>query len=211
MSIFIGGILFFIVLYIAFVAIEIKFPEIKGAYGKRLVNKALHKLDSNYKVYHDIYMPNEKGTTQIDHIITSPYGIFVLETKHYNGWIFGAENQKFWTQVIYKRKEKFYNPIWQNYGHIKSLKCYLGKKDMNHFYSIIVFSTQSTFKFKENFSSAKVVQIPQLVKVIKEKSEMVLSKEELNEIHNKLDQLALKNNIEKRTLKKEHIQNLKKR
>ena len=64
---------------------------------------------------------------QIDHVVVSRKGIFVLETKNYTGWIFGNENSQNWTQVIYKRKEKFYNPIWQNFDHIQALKEFLGE------------------------------------------------------------------------------------
>lgn len=60
--------------------------------------------------------------TQIDHIVVSNYGIFCIETKSYWGWIFGNVNDEYWTQVIYRHKERFYNPMRQNYGHMKSIK-----------------------------------------------------------------------------------------
>ena len=40
------------------------------------------------------------GSTQIDHIIVSVHGIFVIETKNYKGWIYGNEKQRQWTQVF---------------------------------------------------------------------------------------------------------------
>lgn len=195
---------FFIVI-IGLIILKIKFPQLKGAIGEKFVSHRLKKLDSNYKVYHDLYVPNKKGTTQIDHVVTSPYGIFVIETKHYNGWIFGSENQKYWTQVIYKRKEKLYNPIWQNYGHIQSLK----RENSPFFYSIIAFSNQSTLKFNENFTSAKVIQIPQLVNVIKEKNNVVFNPMELQEINDLLEKLNDKSRKEKRAIKKGHVQQVK--
>jgi len=40
-------------------------------------------------------LPDGEGsTTQIDHFLLSPYGLFVIETKNYKGWIFGSERQK---------------------------------------------------------------------------------------------------------------------
>jgi hypothetical protein len=72
-------------------------------------------------------------TTQIDHIVVSNYGIFVIETKNYKGWIMGNEYDEYWRQVIYKRKEKLYNPIKQNYGHILALKGVLKNfSDLNY-------------------------------------------------------------------------------
>jgi hypothetical protein len=56
---------------------------------------------------HDITIPSVKGkTTQIDHVVVSEYGVFVIETKNYTGWIVGDEKSDYWTQVIYKRKER---------------------------------------------------------------------------------------------------------
>ena len=198
---------------IAMAVLKTKYPAIKGAVGERFVNKKLSQLGTSYRVFHDLYVPNDKGgTTQVDHIVTSPYGIFVIETKHYDGWILGQENQKYWTQVIYKRKEKLYNPIWQNYGHIQAIKKYIGKEGFEPIHSIIAFSSQSTFKFKENFKSAKVIQFPQLLKVIKEWNEIKISELELQEINRALEKLIIedkKEKKEKKQLQKQHIKTIK--
>ena len=69
-------------------------------------------LDSNlYHRFHDVIIPSSHGTTQVDHILVSPFGIFVAETKNYKGWIYGSADQSTWTQVIYKSKHKFQNPL----------------------------------------------------------------------------------------------------
>lgn len=95
------------------------FATIKGNYGKRQVNNILHQLDATtYKVYHDLYISTENNrTTQVDHVVTSPYGVFVIETKDFNGWIYGNERNKYWTQVIYKRR-KCYISIKQNVRNV---------------------------------------------------------------------------------------------
>jgi len=64
----------------------------------------LNKLDrKQYAVFHDLYLPRPdgKGTAQIDHVVVSPFGIFVIETKNMAGWIFGDERSRQWTQSIY--------------------------------------------------------------------------------------------------------------
>ena len=33
------------------------------------------------------------GTTQVDHILVSRFGVFVIETKDYSGWIFANESE----------------------------------------------------------------------------------------------------------------------
>ncbi|WP_223701188.1 NERD domain-containing protein [Sutcliffiella deserti] len=188
------------------VAIYLKanYAKIKGAVGESYVNKELEKLGPMYRVFHDLYIPNEKGgTSQVDHVVTSPTGIFVIETKHYEGWIFGEENQRNWTQVIYKRKEKFLNPIWQNYGHIEALKTYLGNQK---FHSIIAFSSRSTLKFEDNFNSARVIQIPKLTTVIKESKTRQLSEAELHKINRVLEKLIIQDRRQKKIVQKKHVE-----
>ncbi|NMH73931.1 DNA topoisomerase I [Bacillus sp. RO2] len=187
------------------VYLKANYARIKGAVGERAVNKELEKLGPLFTVYHDLYVPNENGgTSQVDHVVTSPTGIFVIETKHYDGWIFGKENQRNWTQVIYKRKEKFLNPIWQNYGHIKALKGYLGEH--HNYQSIIAFSSQSTLKFEDDFTSARVIQIPQLNKIIKESLSRQISEVELRGINKALEQLIIQDGKQKKMVHKRHIE-----
>ncbi|HFU74991.1 MAG TPA: NERD domain-containing protein, partial [Arcobacter sp.] len=73
------------------------------------------------------------------------YGIFVIETKNYKGWIFGNEKSKSWTQSIFGKKNSFQNPLMQNYKHIKSLQKLLGLNE-NSFYNLVLFVGESTFK-----------------------------------------------------------------
>ncbi|MEK5038345.1 NERD domain-containing protein [Sporosarcina sp. FSL K6-3457] len=200
-------ILFTVAVLTGIILVKLKFPMIKGAVGEWQVNRVLSTLGPNYSLFHDIYVPNsERGTTQVDHVVTSPYGIFVIETKHYQGWIFGKENQKYWTQVIYKRKEKMYNPIWQNYGHVQALKNYIGKEDSSYFHSIIAFSSQSTLKFENRFKSARVIQFPQLTRVIKEWNVHKISDFELQEINRKLEAILIEDRKVKKRIRDEHVQ-----
>lgn len=208
--IFISPLLIPVLFLAGMLYVKAKFPVIKGAAGERYVSKELSKLGENYKVYHDLYVPNSKGgTTQIDHVVTSPYGIFVIETKHYRGWIFGQEHQRYWTQTIYKRKERLYNPIWQNYGHIQSLKKFLRSEEKECFYSIITFSHDSSLKFKEEFKSAKVIQISQLVGTVYRWTIEKISSNELKEINRALEELTIHDKKEKKQVMKKHIADIK--
>jgi len=78
-----------------------------------------------YRRIHDIVIPAQGGTTQIDHVLVSVYGIFVVETKNMDGWIFGEERSPKWTQCIYGKKFQFQNPLHQNYRHTRALAEYL--------------------------------------------------------------------------------------
>ncbi|WP_411358661.1 nuclease-related domain-containing protein [Pseudidiomarina salilacus] len=119
----------------------------KGKLGEALVNLAAKlRLDKNtYHLIKDVTLPSGDGTTQIDHIIVSVYGVFVVETKYYRGWIFGSAKQKNWTQSVYRRKYSFQNPLLQNYKHVQTLKELLGL-DEHQVHSVVVFIGDSQFK-----------------------------------------------------------------
>ena len=114
--------------------------KFKGKLGESVVSRAARKyLDEEiYQVIDNVTLETRNGTTQIDHVIVSIYGVFVIETKNMKGWIFGGEKQKVWTQVLFKEKYKFQNPLRQNYRHVKVLQNLL-KLRQNQFFSVIVF------------------------------------------------------------------------
>ena len=119
----------------------------KGKRGEKRVFNILSKcLPDGFIVLNDIYLPSSDGTTtQIDHIVVSQYGVFVVETKNYSGWIFANARDDEWTQVIYRRKSRFQNPLRQNYRHICALAECLGiSKD--YFHGVVAFTEKCTFK-----------------------------------------------------------------
>ncbi|MGQ9661890.1 MAG: nuclease-related domain-containing protein [Kiritimatiellia bacterium] len=81
-------------------------PELKGWFGEKSVTSLLRQsLDPTvYHLISNVMIPTQEGTTQIDHIIVSRYGVFVLEVKNYTGWIYGNEKDRPWTKVIYIRE-----------------------------------------------------------------------------------------------------------
>jgi ribosomal protein L37AE/L43A len=139
---------FFIYLIILAVLITIaRTPIFKGFIGEVIINilSALMLDKKTYRLIRNVTLPTDDGSTQIDHVIVSKYGIFVVETKNMKGWIFGGERQKTWTQVIYKTKTKFQNPLRQNYKHVKTLESLLGLPT-ECFFSVIVFMGDCKFK-----------------------------------------------------------------
>src|ERR1044071_6399221 len=85
--------------------------------GQNRGEAAVHKVivanfhSPQYHLLNNLTIPFQDGTTQIDHILISTKGIFVIETKNYSGWIFGDDKSKQWMQVIYRVKNRFQNPI----------------------------------------------------------------------------------------------------
>jgi len=112
----------------------------KGWIGEAVMSVAKKiALDGEvYREVNNVTIATSNGTTQIDHIIVSRYGIFVIETKNMEGWIFGTESQPRWTQSFHKSKFQFQNPLQQNYRHIKALEEFLGLPS-SLFHSIVCF------------------------------------------------------------------------
>lgn len=99
-----------------------------------------------YHLLNNITIPFQNGTTQIDHILVSTKGIFVIETKNYSGWIFGDEQSKQWMQILYKVKNRFQNPIHQNFLHVKVIEQLLDFLPKEQIHSLVVFTGIGQFK-----------------------------------------------------------------
>jgi hypothetical protein len=124
-------------------------PKIKGVLGEWAVNRALLKKLSaeDYRVLHDLLLPDGKGgQTQIDHVVVSAFGIFVIETKNWDCWIFGDERGAYWT-LSYRgrRKNKTLNPLLQNEGHVKAVCEVLGVK-RGHCHNLVFINPVSKLK-----------------------------------------------------------------
>jgi hypothetical protein len=112
------------------------------------------------------------STTQIDHILVSTKGIFVIETKHYKGWIFGNPKSKVWAQIIYRNKYIFQNPIHQNYKHVKEVQRILDFLEARFIHNVVVFSGESVFKTPK---IDNVCYIEELIPAIEKHSDEALS------------------------------------
>jgi len=116
--------------------------------GEALISRAiqLNFPSPNYHLFNHITMQLVDGTTQIDHILVSRFGIFVIETKDYSGWIFANAKQATWTQVLFGKKFKFQNPIFQNHRHIEAIKKSLDFLPPSTVKSLVVFTGEAKFK-----------------------------------------------------------------
>lgn len=172
-------------------------PRIKGYFGEKSVEFFLSKLDkSKYKVINNIMLQVGNKTTQLDHVVISNYGIFVIETKNYSGWIIGNEFDDYWKQVIYKRKEKLYNPIKQNYGHIQALKELLREFPEVNYISIVAFTTKAELKVT---SKTDVVYTVKLIKTINKYKNESITDSTKEQIYTKLMSLNIDSDKNRKT------------
>ena len=119
---------------------------IRGWLGEAQGSFAHLFLDANiYLRLNNVTIPTPNGTTQIDHVIVSRFGIFVVETKNLKGWIFGSEQDSQWTQSIFGKKYRFQNPLHQNYRHTRALSQFLNVEH-DKIFSVVMFWGECKFK-----------------------------------------------------------------
>ncbi|MCC3648554.1 NERD domain-containing protein [Cytobacillus oceanisediminis] len=200
--------MFYVFVFLLVTSFIFNLPTVKGWVGEKWVRYFLKRLNQEeYIVLNDILLPSREGrTTQIDHLIISVYGIFVIETKNYKGWIYGSENSRNWTQVIYRNKEKFANPIFQNYGHIKAVESLIKDQFQTPMYSIIAFHPRATLK-KIDIKSEhiKVIYLHRILRTISAMKDKVLSKNDIKSI----EEILLKSIITDKRANKQHVKIVK--
>lgn len=158
-----------------------------------------------YFIFNNLIIPSGVlGTTQIDHVVVSRYGIFVIENKDMTGWIYANKNHKNWTQTfVGGQKYQFQNPLFQNFAHISALKEQLPFVK-NRLFNIVVFSGKSEFK---TYRPEGVLYYPELCDYIKTKNEPIFKEVELLVIIGKLSMLCQTGDVSQ----EEHVENIKKR
>lgn len=190
----------------------------KGKRGEMRVSAILSKLSDEYTILNDLVFRTEKGTTQIDHIVVSKYGIFTIETKNYRGEIYGDDNRKEWTQLIvtkvtyakkwwktytYVTKNRFYNPVKQSVGHALRIKELLSVFPHVKIVPIVVFTGDAILRYVE--SNNHVVYEENLLDVIDGYKTTYLTDNDVQAV------LAIltSNNIRETVSDRQHVKNLR--
>lgn len=172
-----------VILYLVRLIIRYNYAKLKGKRGERQVAKRLMRLPDGYTIFNDVYILENGKSSQIDHVVLSPHGIFVIETKNYRGWIYGNEKDQYWIKNMYGTKYQFYNPLLQNYSHVKALQSLFGFP-MQYFISIVVFTDHATLK--GNYPHHNVINIRDLNSLIKTYQKVVFREDVLATAINKL-------------------------
>ena len=185
--------------------------EESGTRGEITTAGYLRKLPKNdYFIYNDVILRFGNSTSQIDHVIISRYGVFVIETKNRHGKIYGSENNEFWSQYLPQRFYKYRggqefkmrNPIWQNNGHIRSLRRIITDNSVP-FHGIVIFPPDAGIKVN---TISPVMSWREVNRYIKQFSDVAMSDEKVALIRGQLE-AKIDNNPENQVL---HIQNVRK-
>lgn len=126
----------------------------------------------DYHLMNNVTLRMMDGTTQVDHILVSRFGVFVIETKDYKGWIFANPKQATWTQIIYKQKFGFQNPIFQNFRHHRAVQDLLDFLPSEAVKATVVFTGEAEFKTE---IPDGVFPLPRFIEYIKNQTTEVLS------------------------------------
>lgn len=189
----------------------------EGEAEERYIELELQRQYFPKRVLRDMYIPYRRETRQIDVLLLTQFGIYVIESKNYSGWIFGSENSKIWTQSLNKHSRyKFYNPIWQNKSHIKALCAYLHSKceyfnlEEKYFNSLIIFSGKAELKkIPQNLVDCKVINDYELNDCINYENmnkPQIFTEEQLDKFYN----ILLPTTQVSDEVKQKHIENVKK-
>ncbi|MBR1882786.1 MAG: NERD domain-containing protein [Muribaculaceae bacterium] len=199
MSAFTSIIIIILVLGIVIFRLWYNSPKQKGKRGEKKVHNILSHLSEEYHVLDDVVLKTQRGTTQIDHIVISKYGVFAIETKNYRGDIYGDDNREQWTQIIatevtyskkwyktytYITKNQLYNPVKQSFGHIYVLKKILSEWKHIKYIPIVVFTGNANLS--NVMSSIDVVFDSDLITTILRYQTECLSHEDVYAVINRI-------------------------
>jgi hypothetical protein len=99
------------------------------SYQRRARRKSLlTRLDRvAYEAAHQILVPDGMGGfIHIDHLLLTPRGVLILDTRRVGGLIFGGDQMSDWT-VIGRRRFTFDNPQPALYDRIAAVKALVGE------------------------------------------------------------------------------------
>lgn len=165
-------------------------PRFRGDIAETRTRRVLAAgLEKNrYTVFNNLLIPSSGGTTLIDHVVISKFGIFVLESQYARGWISGTEVQGQWKQTFLGRFTHFDNPMHRNRLKQEALEKLLGFP-ASRFHPIVVMTGHKGFKTSQ---PEKVVEPEKLLAFMRKKAQPLLSGEQADQALKIIDELKLK-------------------
>lgn len=178
-------------------------PLYKGAKGERTVDRKLRglKITGAILCLRDSLFRSSWGTSQIDNIAVTRYGIIVCEVKNYEGMIHGRADQTNWKVQNGKQSYALYNPIRQNQSHISALQELLRDDFPNMKYiPVVAFANSADLKVKGNLSP--VVNFRDLMKTLEAFCQAeVLTDDQVKKVHSILEKNLVRDRLSRRAHK----------
>jgi len=173
------------------------YPLLRQKTGDREVRLILSRLPDRYRTLNGLMLNASRAAFQIDHVVVSPDGVFVIMTKHHEGSISGRGKEQYWTHTLNNKKTRFYNPVWQNRGNVEAVKKILKDYPDSVFSSIVGFSRRADLT--DVSSETPVVYFDELTdEIMKKRREEPLTGVQVEHIAMALERRNRKGRTQKR-------------
>jgi len=151
-------------------------PRFRGDIAETRVRRILATgLERNlFTVFNDVLLPTGGGTTQIDHVVVSRYGIFVIDSVYVRGWISGTKVQERWRQTSIGRSSRFENPLHRSQLQVEALQRLTGYPG-SVFHALVVLVGLKGFRKPP---PDRVVTAESLLAQLRRKAQPLLSPEQ---------------------------------
>lgn len=182
--------------------------EIAGEEGEHIVASRCKKICKEYEggLFNSFCFCDSRGySSEIDHIVITRGGIFIIETKNWSGILKGHPSDETWLQIKLNvdQQKEVKNPILQNEKHIQHLKHRFQTNPPKRT-SRIVFSGSVTLEVDDN----RLFTVQSAQDFIQQKTEEAhYSRQYVERIYNQLQDILNHYGI----TKEEHLKNIQER
>jgi hypothetical protein len=181
----------------AIVFLKWGYPLIRQKVGEREIRIILSRLPNRYRTTSGLMLKVANEAIQIDHVVASPDGVFIIMTKHHEGAISGNGKDQYWTHTMNKKKTRFYNPVWQNHSNMLAVKKLLKDYPDSVYSSIVAFSRRADVS--DVSSETPVVYFDELPdEILKKRRDEPLTGVQVDNITMALERRNIKNKAQRR-------------
>ncbi|MFA5528435.1 MAG: nuclease-related domain-containing protein [Peptostreptococcales bacterium] len=152
------------------------------------INRELRRLDeSRYIIIKDFSL-DHKRKRNIDYIILSDHGIFIIKEKRKRGIIFGYDKDYFWNEKSLLGTHKFFNPIIENYERINDLKRIINSVKPLFYYNVILFTKNPEIYVEQTVENESnvITTLDKLVEIIEDTNRLNKSYINKKDVFNKI-------------------------
>lgn len=110
----------------------------RGIEGENRVSASLNQLPNEYEVFDNIPICSGNRQSEIDSLVISKYGIWIVEVKNHRGVIYGEANSQTWVQYKDPRSYQMKNALQQANRQMSILKEMLKEKGLDTYIRVAV-------------------------------------------------------------------------
>jgi hypothetical protein len=118
----------------------------KEEIGEYKIEVELGQLPKNYVLISNLFLKTDQGIEHIDHLVVSPYGLFMIEVNNLSGIILGEERDVNWHQVVTWRVKTFPNSLLENQAHLETLRKWVNLEETLPVFSFATFNRRCDLK-----------------------------------------------------------------